>query len=189
MADRADVIVYYSLQSDYCYFLLDRLLELRRSGISVEVRPILGGVIRAPELYKNRNSLEQEYFKTDTQRTADQQPRNERLYRLFVGAWQAGQALEFLTSVGRMLWDSSTQGWDQGQHLQSALNSVGLNERELLDTTPWDEAKDVLEFHAEAIIAHGHWGVPLMVFQGEPFYGQDRFDQLIWCMKERQAVQ
>ena len=74
-------------------------------------------------------------------------------------------------------------------NLQSALNSVGLNERELLDTTPWDEAKDVLERHAEAIIAHGHWGVPLMVFQGEPFYGQDRFDQLIWCMKERQAVQ
>ena len=31
MADRADVIVYYSLQSDYCYFLLDRLLELQKS--------------------------------------------------------------------------------------------------------------------------------------------------------------
>ncbi len=34
-----------------------------------------------------------------------------------------------------------------------------------------------------------HWGVPLMVFQGETFYRQDRFDQLIWRMKERQAVQ
>ena len=71
MADRANVIVYYSLQSDYCYFLLDRLLELQKSGVTVDV----------------------------------------------------------------------------------------------------------------------HWGVPLMVFQGETFYEQDRFDQLIWRMKERQAVQ
>ena len=215
MAERADVIVYYSLQSDYCYFLLDRLLELRRSGVCIEVRPILGGVIRAPELFKNRSPLEQEYFRTDSQRTAsflglpyaypdpspiefrpdslwqavDQQPRNERLNRLFVGAWQAGQSLEFLTSVGRMLWDGSTQDWDHGHHVQSALSSVDLNERDLLDAMPWDKAKEVLDRHAGAIIAHGHWGVPLMVFQGEAFYGQDRFDQLIWRMKERQAVQ
>ncbi len=26
----------------------------------------------------------------------------------------------------------------------------------------------------------GHWGVPLFVYRGEPFYGQDRMDQLIW---------
>ena len=43
--------------------------------------------------------------------------------------------------------------------------------------------------HAAAIVADGHWGVPLMIFQSEAFYGQDRFDQLIWRMKEREAVQ
>jgi len=30
----------------------------------------------------------------------------------------------------------------------------------------------------------GHWGVPLMVYKAEPFYGQDRFDQLLWRIKE-----
>ena len=215
MADRADVIVYYSLQSDYCYFLLDRLLELQKSGVTLDVRPILGRVICTPERYRNRSPLEQEYFETHTQRTADflglpyacpnpspiefrrgslwqatdQRNRNEWLNRLFVEAWQAGQALEFLTSVGRMLWDGSTPGWDQGQYLQSALSSVGFNELNLLEAMPWQKAKDLLEYHAAPIINNGHWGVPLMVFQGKTFYGQDRFDQLIWRMKERQAVQ
>ncbi|MBT3141612.1 MULTISPECIES: hypothetical protein [Roseobacteraceae] len=53
MTDRADVSVCYSLLSDDCYFLLDRFLKLRRSGVTVDVRPILGGVIRVPELFQN----------------------------------------------------------------------------------------------------------------------------------------
>ena len=32
----------------------------------------------------------------------------------------------------------------------------------------------------EALLAAGHWGVPCFVVGGEPFYGQDRFDQLLW---------
>ena len=30
--------------------------------------------------------------------------------------------------------------------------------------------------------AAGHWGVPLIDFQGEPFFGQDRLDVLLWRM-------
>jgi len=35
----ARVEVFYSLQSDYCYFLLDRLIGLARKGIEVEREP------------------------------------------------------------------------------------------------------------------------------------------------------
>ena len=31
----------------------------------------------------------------------------------------------------------------------------------------------------------GHYGVPLMVYDGEPFFGQDRFDQLLWRMQQQ----
>ena len=31
----------------------------------------------------------------------------------------------------------------------------------------------------------GHYGVPLMVFDGEPFFGQDRFDQMKWRMEQK----
>ena len=30
----------------------------------------------------------------------------------------------------------------------------------------------------------GHWGVPTMVFEGEPFFGQDRLDVLLWRLKQ-----
>ena len=36
--------------------------------------------------------------------------------------------------------------------------------------------------------AAGHWGVPMMTFNGEAFFGQDRFDQLKWRM-EQQGLQ
>jgi 2-hydroxychromene-2-carboxylate isomerase len=31
----------------------------------------------------------------------------------------------------------------------------------------------------------GHYGVPLMVYEGEPFFGQDRYDQLLWRMQQQ----
>jgi 2-hydroxychromene-2-carboxylate isomerase len=33
--------------------------------------------------------------------------------------------------------------------------------------------------------AAGHWGVPTFVFDGEPFFGQDRIDLLVWRLKQR----
>jgi 2-hydroxychromene-2-carboxylate isomerase len=30
----------------------------------------------------------------------------------------------------------------------------------------------------------GHWGVPTCAFRGEPFFGQDRLDVLLWRLKK-----
>ncbi len=30
----------------------------------------------------------------------------------------------------------------------------------------------------------GHGGVPCMVFHGEPFFGQDRVEQLLWRLRQ-----
>ena len=61
----AKVEVYYSLQSDYCYFLLDRLLQLSQKQVAIVIQPILGGVLWLPERFKDRDELEQNYFLTD----------------------------------------------------------------------------------------------------------------------------
>ena len=34
----------------------------------------------------------------------------------------------------------------------------------------------LIEENHAALQAAGHWGVPTMVFEGEPFFGQDRID-------------
>ena len=149
---QAKVEVYYSLQSDYCYFLLDRLLQLSQKQVAIVIQPILGGVLRLPERFKDRDELEQNYFLTDAARTADfldlpyatpnpspitfkpgslwvaedEQPRNEYLYRLFVGSTKAGYGLEFLDKVGRMLWDGSTPDWAQGDNLEDKMREARL---------------------------------------------------------------
>ena len=205
----ARVEVFYSLKSDYCYFLLDRLIGLARKGTEVVIRPVLGGVLRVPERYQDRDELEQRYFQIDAARTAaylglpyaypdpspiqfkpgsfwlpeDEQPLNEYLYRLYVGAVRAEKGLEFLDSVGRMLWDGSTPGWDRGDCLTHAMAGAGLELDDVLKATPWNKAKIMLDGNAQAMINAGHWGVPLMVYRDEPFYGQDRFDQIIWRMR------
>lgn len=207
----ARVEVYYSLQSDYCYFLLDRVLGLRAAGVEIVIRPVLGGVLRLPERYRERDELEQRYFATDTARLAEylelpygypdpspiafkpgslwiaeqNQPLNEYLYRLFVGADRAGRALDFLGRVGRLLWDGSTPGWNRETHLADALAAAGMDLNDILNATTWESAKSQLDQNADAMLAAGHWGVPLMIYDGEPFYGQDRFNQLVWRMKTK----
>ena len=42
------------------------------------------------------------------------------------------------------------------------------------------EAAEYFSDNQKAMYDSGHWGVPLFVFENEPFYGQDRLDQLKW---------
>ena len=208
MTPTRTVEVWYSLQSDYCYFLIDRLLKLPAASVQVVLRPVLGLVLRMPEATAHRSKLEQDYFVTDTKRTAaflglphaypepspiqfepsslwvasKEQPRIERLYRLFVGANRVGKGLAFLDCIGRGLWDGSQPGWDRSPFISEALGGIGLDHDRVLRENDWPGVDAELSRNHQAMLDAGHWGVPLMVFEGEPFYGQDRFDQLLWRM-------
>lgn len=208
------VTVWYSLQSDYCYFLLDRLLSLKESGTEIELRPVLGIVLRMPEATRNRGQLEQRYFETDTARTAEflglpysypdpspiefepgslwiaasKQPRIERLYRLWIGANRVGKGLPFLDKVGRGLWNGKNARWDTSSFLLDSMREIGCDHDRVLEDVDWDSASAELSANHSAMLDAGHWGVPLMVYENEPFYGQDRFDQLLWRMKRGPIV-
>ena len=202
------VEIWYSLQSDYCYFLLDRLLRLSSFDVEIIIRPVLGLVLRMPESTLSRSQLEQDYFLTDTNRTAaylglpykypspspiqfepgsvwiasKKQPYVELLYRLFVGAIRSQKGLEFLDVVVRALWDGSQVDWHEGPFLPNAMADIGLNYDAVITNNSWPDVDQELLLNHEAMLSAGHWGVPLMRYQGEPFYGQDRFDQLLWRM-------
>ena len=202
------VEIWYSIQSDYCYFLIDRLIQLSSHNVNVVIRPVLGLVLRMPEATSNRSSLEQAYFNADTKRTAEylglpheypdpspiqfepgsiwiaskQQPRIEKIFRLFVGANRADKGLEFLDKVIRHLWDGTQKNWDTSPFLRDAMSLIELDYDQVLDENTWNDVQNELVENHNAMLKSGHWGVPLMVFEGEPFYGQDRFDQLLWRM-------
>ena len=47
-----------------------------------------------------------------------------------------------------------------------------------------DRHDAVIAENQHALEAAGHWGVPTMVFAGEPFFGQDRIELLVWRMQQ-----
>ena len=68
------------------------------------------------------------------------------------------------------------------------MRKAGLDLEAILSSTSWEDAKQTLDQNAARILEAGHWGVPLVVFEEEPFYGQDRFDQLLRRMKRRAVL-
>ncbi len=214
MADLALTFdLFWSFRSPYCYLALDRILAIERDyDVEVRVRPVYPIAIRKPNFFKNTNPLYRPYHTLDSKRIAEslglafrrplpdpiqmdmetsaidpEQPYIFRLTRLGMAAVTAGKGLQFLEHVSRIIWDGTVDGWDQGTHLAEAMTRAGLDaeklEREVADKP--DKFDAALEENQQAHEAAGHWGVPLMVFEGEPFYGQDRVDLLLWRMKQK----
>lgn len=119
-----------------------------------------------------------------TGEVAPEQPLIRRVTRLGIAAAEAGRGQEFAEAVGTLIWSGAVRGWNEGAHLAEAVAGTGLD----LDALEAAIAGDPDRYEA-AIAANeaaqraaGHWGVPLMVFRGEPFFGQDRLDVLAWRM-------
>lgn len=117
---------------------------------------------------------------------ATEQPNIRRLTRLGAAAQRAGRGLAFIDEVSRLLWDGRVEGWDRGDHLAQAAARVQFDLAALeaaiaADPAPFDMT---IEQNQKDQRAAGHWGVPTFVFRGEPFFGQDRIDILVWRMRQ-----
>ncbi len=204
--------LYWSFRSPYSYFVIKRLVELERDyDVSCNVRVVYPIAVRQPEFFDNNDPLWLPYFLRDIFRTAQylslpfawpspdpvvmdmatrkyskQQPYIYRLTQLGQAATEAGRGLEFIDAVSRLIWGGDVKGWNEGDHLEQAAMRAGLSLTEL------DAAIEVNgEHYDNAIKASqiaqreaGHYGVPLMIFDDEPFFGQDRFDQMKWRMMQ-----
>lgn len=119
-------------------------------------------------------------------RTAPDQPYIHRLTRLGVLAEERGRGLELADEVSRLIWGGATENWHEGDHLARAAERAGLDLAEL-DANAGREADRIeadVQQNQKDHEAAGHWGVPTCVFRGEPFFGQDRLDVLLWRLQQ-----
>jgi len=117
-------------------------------------------------------------------RTAQEQPYIHRLTRLGVIAQEMGAGIEFAEQASGLIW--TTDDWHQGDALSQAAGRAGLD-LAAMDATAVREAarlESVIADNEADHAAAGHWGVPTMVFEGEPFFGQDRLDVLLWRLEK-----
>jgi 2-hydroxychromene-2-carboxylate isomerase len=98
---------------------------------------------------------------------------------------RARSGLAFLKEASHLIWSGEVDGWNEGDHLARAAARAGLDPAELtsaVDAAP-ERYRATVEENQGAQRAGGHYGAPTMVFGGEPFFGQDRFDQMKWRME------
>ena len=86
-----------------------------------------------------------------------------------------------------MIWRGDVENWHQGTHLAHAAARAGLDLAALDTAIAADSARydAMIAENQHALETAGHWGVPTMVFEGEPFFGQDRIDLLVWRLRQR----
>jgi 2-hydroxychromene-2-carboxylate isomerase len=115
------------------------------------------------------------------------QPWIHRLTHLGVAAAERGRGLPFLREASHTIWSGEVDDWQEGDHLARAAERAGLDFGELAAAVDADPARfaAIVEQNQVAQREAGHWGVPMMVFGGEAFFGQDRFDQLKWRMTQQ----
>ncbi|MBS3928088.1 MAG: DsbA family protein [Sphingomonadales bacterium] len=206
------VDLYWSFRSPYSYIVVPKLLELERDwDAKVQVKPVLPIAVRQPDFFAQADPLWFSYLMRDCIRSAEfagmtlrwprpdpvvmdfatrtypkEQPYIHRLTRLGQLASERGHGLALLRAVSHVIWSGEVEGWHEGDHLANALAAIGLDLAEM-DAVQAAEAERldaaIKQNEADQRLG-GHYGVPLMVYQGEPFFGQDRHDQLVWRMQQ-----
>jgi 2-hydroxychromene-2-carboxylate isomerase len=207
------VDVFWSFRSPYSYLATPRLLGLRdRYDLEIALRVVLPIAVRVPGFFDRVNPLWPPYVLRDTARlaeslglpfrwprpdpivqtaeagrlvTATEQPYIFRLSRLGVLAAERGRGLEFARAVSARIF-GGVEGWHEGPHLARAAEEAGLDLAGLDAAAEREGARldAALEANQQALERAGHWGVPTLVFEGEPFFGQDRIDLLLWRLRQ-----
>lgn len=203
--------VFWSFRSPYSYLATKRIVAIENTyDVKVNVRPVYPIAVRMDGFFKTVNPMWPPYLMKDTVRIAEmeglaynwpspdpvvmdlasgevpkEQPYIHRLTRLGCAAAEAGKGLAFIDEVSSIIF-GGVKDWHEGDHLKDATARAGLDLSTLEAKVAADEAHydDIITDNEAAQKAAGHWGVPLMAFEGEPFFGQDRLDQLIWRMKQ-----
>ncbi|MCZ6641794.1 MAG: 2-hydroxychromene-2-carboxylate isomerase [Gammaproteobacteria bacterium] len=214
MSEPLAIDVYWSFRSPWSYLATPRLLAWKQKyELAVNFKPVYPIAIRTPEFFSNVPPMWFPYFMRDLVRVAEflelpltwpnpdpvvnergpdgrqsfpkEQPYIHRLTRLGVLAEERGSGIEFANHVSSLIW-SGTADWHEGEHLANAAATAGLD-LAALDAQAETEAErltDVIEQNQVDHEAAGHWGVPTCAFNGEPFFGQDRLDVLLWRLQK-----
>ena len=205
--------LYWSFRSPYSYLITPRLVALEaQHDVVCNVRPVYPLAVRTPEFFETRDPLWFSYFQTDIHREAEflglpfrwprpdpvymdretrtypkDQPYIHRLTRMGVAATERGRGLAFLNEVSALIWSGSVDNWHEGDHIAEATRRAGLDPAEIATIVDSEAERlhQIIETNQIDQRKAGHYGVPMMAFNDEPFFGQDRYDQFRWRLGQQ----
>ncbi|WP_159642405.1 2-hydroxychromene-2-carboxylate isomerase [Sphingorhabdus sp. 109] len=204
--------VYWSFRSPYSYLATRRYVALTQDyDLQINQRFVYPLAIREPDFFEKNHPNWLGYTFRDifrvaqhmgipmappkpdpivqdiaTRKIADEQPYIFELTRMGQAASRRGKGLDFANEVSQLIW-GGTAGWHEGDHLEKAAERAGLDLTELrAEASTQAEGLDAeIAENQKALESAGHWGVPTLVFEDEPFFGQDRIELAVWRMKQK----
>ncbi|MBB5517383.1 DsbA family protein [Amphiplicatus metriothermophilus] len=203
--------IFWSFRSPYSWLAMDRLVAIvREYDVEARFRPVRPLALREPDFFERARPQFLPYLMKDVFREAErlgiafapprpdpvamdmasgevapEQPLMETLMRLAVAAVERGRGLDFARAVAARIW-GGTENWQARARLAEAAGEAGLALEDLETWAAQNPDRIAEEIAAnEADQLRHHWGVPLMVLDDEPFFGQDRIDSLRWRLDRR----
>ena len=204
--------LFFSFRSPYSYLatpLLRKVVE--EWEVELHLRVMMPLALRQPTFFKTANPLLPFYILRDSMRiaeyhgipyswpqpdpvvqdpgtltVAEEQPYIHRLTRLGACDAEEGDGFRFACEVAQTIWSGRIQGWDEGTHLAEAASRAGFELSQLdakIEHSP-DTYDDLIEANHRALKEAGQWGVPTLVYNDEPFWGQDRIDVFLWRLRQ-----
>lgn len=203
--------LYFSFRSPYSYLAIGRYRAMSEEwDIDIALRPVYPLAIRQPDFFERNHPNWLRYTFADmfrvaqfhgipfgpprpdpivqdvaTRKIAENQPYIHRITRLGQSAARRGKGIAFAHEAAQLIWGGA-ENWHEGAHLTGAAERAGLNLQELdAEGLASGDALDAeIAANQAALEAAGHWGVPTLVLNGEPFFGQDRIEMVEWRMKQ-----
>ena len=205
--------LFFSFRAPYSYLAIGRYRELSEThNVDITLRTAWPIAIRDPDILFTGNPAAPRYILMDSMRAGEMlgipirwprpdpvvqdlatreiskdQPHIYRICRLGQAATRREKGLAFADEASKLIFSGAVDGWNEGDHLAGAAMRAGLDFAELeAEITSDAEALDAeIAANQDALEAAGHWGVPTLVFEGEPFFGQDRIEMAMWRMTQR----
>lgn len=202
--------LFWSFRSSYSYLGLFRIVELQKKyNLSICVKVVMPLAIRKPDYFNSLPSSRKKYGLLDVQRVAEynnipfvwpnpdpvsfsegKATKDQHLIiwisRLGVLASINKRGLDFVNILSTLVWGSGIKDWDKGNHISNVLSKAGFDLDSMNNTISKNSEKfDTLIYENGILLEEaGHWGVPTLVLNGEPFFGQDRLDLFEWRLKK-----
>ena len=203
--------IYYSFGSPYSYLAIDRLIAIEKDyDVRVDFRPVRPLALREADFFSRGRKQFLPYLVKDAAREAErlavpfgfavphpvvvdfesgiaapEQPMIETIMKLAFATIAMGRGLAFAQAIGRSIWGGDTD-WFNRDILTRTLSKAGFDMSALSNWAAENvnEIDHLLDRNEKDQLEH-HWGVPLMILDGEPFFGQDRLSALFWRLEQR----
>ena len=198
---------YFSYRSPYSYLILPRMIKLKNEyKVDVNFKIVYPIAIRLPEFFKNKNLIYFLSLKTDAKKKAkklnmslnlppkpdpikqntvtgkisDHQPYIYDVCHMGQTMCNRGKGIEFAYELSKLIWN--VKNWNNDDLLEPLLGEFGEDLNEVRKSIKSNKKTLIEEIEMNQLDQKeaGHHGVPLNVYKGKYYFGQDNpFKKLI----------